>query len=132
VSRPDAGASAWSRLRRWGPAVAWAATIFALSSFSKLPSPPEAFTDKHAHVAAYAILAAAIVWGLTDGAPSRTTWRHAGVAAVLASLYGMTDEWHQSFVPGRDTSIADLAADALGACLAAGGLRAWAIIRARR
>lgn len=111
--------------------MAWAAAIFTLSSMSRLPAPPDAFTDKHAHVTAYAILAALIVWGFTDGAPARTTWRTAAAAAVLATLYGVTDEWHQSFVPGRELSGADLAADALGALLAAGALRAWAIIRIR-
>ena len=128
----NAGSPAWRLIRRWGPALTWAAVIFTLSSISKLPAPPDAFTDKHAHLAAYAILAAAIVWGFTDGAPARTTWRAAVAAAVLATLYGATDEWHQSFVPGRELSAADLVADALGALLAAGALRAWAIIRARR
>jgi VanZ family protein len=106
--------------------------LFTLSSFSRLPAGPGAITDKHAHLVAYAILSASIVWGLTDGAPARTTWRIAAAAAALATLYGVTDEWHQSFVPGRDVSARDVAADAIGALLAAGGLRAWAIIRARR
>lgn len=132
MSPPGAGTPARRLLRRWGPALAWAAVIFTLSSISKLPAPPAAFTDKHAHFAAYGLLAALIVWGFTDGAPARTSWRTAAAAAVLATLYGATDEWHQSFVPGRETSAADLAADALGALLAAGALWAWAIIRARR
>jgi VanZ family protein len=132
VSRPDAGTPAWRLLRRWGPALAWAAVLFTFSSMSKPPAPPDAFTDKHAHLTAYAILGALIVWGLTDGVPARTTWRTAAAAVVLATLYGMSDEWHQSFVPGREISALDVAADALGALLAAGALRAWAIIRARR
>ena len=132
MSAPGAGPPAWRPLWRWGPAVAWAAVLFTLSSMSRLPAGPDAFSDKHAHLTAYAILSALIVWGLTDGAPARTTWRIAAAAVVLATLYGVTDEWHQSFVPGREVSAADLKADAIGALVAAGALRAWAIIRARR
>lgn len=115
---------------RWGPAIGWAAAIFTLSSFAQLPSAPG--TDKTHHFVAYAILAAAIVWGLTDRAPSRTTWAVALGAVLLASVYGATDEWHQGFVPGREVSALDWVADTTGAALAVGALWAWAIIRARR
>ena len=133
-----AGASAtarpgWSALAlRWGPAVAWAALIFALSSQSSLPSPPDGFTDKHAHFSVYGVLCALIIWGLTDRSPARTGWATAVIAVVLATLYGASDEFHQSFVPTREVSGLDLAADAAGAAVAAVVLRAWAIIRARR
>ena len=36
----------------------------------------------------------------------------------MRSFYGATDEWHQSFVPGRDADVRDLVADAVGAALA--------------
>jgi VanZ family protein len=117
---------------RWAPAVLWAALIFTLSSIAGLPAPPGGLTDKHAHLITYAVLCACLVWGLTDRAPARTTGRIAAAAVVLATLYGASDEWHQSFVPGRETSVLDLAADTAGAVLAAVALRAWAIIRARR
>jgi VanZ family protein len=119
-------------LLRWGPAVLWAALIFILSSISGLPAPPGGLTDKHAHLAAYGVLSALIVWGLTDRSPARTTWTVVVAAVVLASLYGASDEWHQSFVPQREVSGLDWAADTVGALLAAVALRAWAIIRARR
>ena len=38
---------------------------------------------------------------------------------ALASLYGATDEFHQSFVPGRDSDVLDWVADTLGAALGA-------------
>ena len=69
---------------------------------------------------------------MTDRTPSRTSWVVAAAAVALAALYGASDEWHQSFVPGREVSALDLAADTTGAALAAVVLRAWAIIRARR
>jgi VanZ family protein len=116
---------------RWGPALVWAALIFTFSSFSKLPAPPGALTDKHAHLIVYGVFGALLVWGLTDRAPSRTTWRTVGTAVAVALVYGLSDEFHQSFVPGRDVSGLDVAADVIGAAIAAIGLRAWAIIRAR-
>jgi len=106
--------------------------IFGLSSMSSLPPPPGGLTDKHAHFVTYGVLAALVVWGLTDRAPARTTWAAAAAAVALAALYGASDEWHQSFVPGREVSALDLAADTGGAAIAAVALRAWAIIRARR
>jgi len=36
---------------------------------------------------------------------------------LVATLYGMSDEWHQSFVHGRDASGFDVLADAAGALL---------------
>ena len=117
---------------RWGPAVAWAALIFFLSSLSVLPAAPPGITDKHAHAAVYAVLGAALVWGLTDRSPHRTTWTTVAVVILAATIYGVSDEGHQAFVPGREVSVYDLAADAAGASAAAVGLRAWAIIRARR
>ena len=131
MSPRPAGAPGWvAAAFRWGPALAWAGAIFVLSSFSQLPSPPG--SDKTHHFVAYAILGAAIVWGLTDRAPSRTTWPIALGALLLASAYGASDEWHQSFVPGRDVSALDWLADTGGAAISTAALRAWAIIRARR
>jgi VanZ family protein len=130
--RPAARSTALERLVRWGPAVACAVVIFGLSSVGSLPAPPGGLTDKHAHFLTYGVLAALVVWGLTDRAPSRTTWRIAAAAVALATLYGVSDEVHQSFVPGREVSALDVAADFGGAALAAVALRAWAIIRARR
>ena len=119
-------------LLRWAPAVLWAALIFTLSSISGLPAAPGGLSDKHAHLVTYAVLCACLVWGLTDRAPARTTWAVAAAAVGLTALYGASDEWHQSFVPGRESSMLDLAADTAGAVIAAVGLRAWAIIRAGR
>lgn len=111
------------------PALAWAALIFALSSISQPPSPPDGITDKHEHFAAYAVLSALVLRGLSRGRWRGVTLATAGAAALIATLYGMSDEYHQSFVPLRTSSWLDVAADALGACVAAIGLWAWAIIR---
>jgi VanZ family protein len=50
-------------------------------------------------------------------------------AVVLAALYGISDECHQLFVPGRQFDVRDMVADALRASACAGVLWAWGIIR---
>jgi VanZ family protein len=53
--------------------------------------------------------------------------RAARWAALLGSLYGLTDEFHQRFVPHRSAELGDWAADTLGAAL--GALLAWLVLR---
>ncbi|WP_234553521.1 VanZ family protein [Thermus caliditerrae] len=61
--------------------------------------------DKGAHFLAYLFLGLLLRLGLGRFLP----------AFLLAALYGALDEWHQSFVPGREAFGLDLLADALGA-----------------
>jgi VanZ family protein len=115
----------------WGPAVLWGALLFILSSQPALPSPP-GVNDKQAHAAAYGVLALLCLMGLTGW-----RWRRVAGASVLAAfalavLYGISDEIHQAFVPGRTPDVADVAADAAGAALALAGAWAWAILLGRR
>lgn len=112
------------RLAAWLPALAWAGAIFVLSSRPTLPAPqliPHA--DKAAHFVAYlvggALLAHAV---LASGAPL-------ALAVALGWLYGASDEWHQSFVPGRSVDVFDWIADALGVMAGAYLYNRW---RARR
>ncbi len=45
------------------------------------------------------------------------TWTRIGWAILIGTLYGVSDEFHQSFVPGRESTIPDIVADAVGSCL---------------
>jgi VanZ family protein len=56
----------------------------------------------------------------------------AALAAAITIVYGVTDEFHQSFVPGRSADAYDLAADAAGALAGTGACWAWGIIRRSR
>jgi len=103
----------------WLPVAAHMLVIFLLSSSSSLPAPPGRLSDKQAHAIAYAVLAGLICRALAGGRRAGLTAGRALAAALLAVAYGMTDEWHQSFVPGRQSEVADLYADALGAALGA-------------
>jgi VanZ family protein len=99
--------------------LAWAALIFLLSHQPRLPIDVQPFPhfDKAAHAGAYAILAALAARALRVAGRGRRPALLAAVAA--ASLYGAADEWHQSFVPGRDPDPRDWAADTAGAILGA-------------
>ena len=119
-------------LSLWGPVVIYMAALFHASSLASLPSPPAGLTDKHEHFFFYGILAALVLRALARG-----RWRGVGPIAVagailISSIYGVTDEFHQRFVPGRDYDVLDMLADALGSAAAAGLLWAWAIIRRPR
>ena len=98
----------------WGPVAIWAAVLFLLSSASDVPGVAWLpFGDKIAHVGAYAVLGAALAWGRWSGGSRLPHLAFRG----LGILYGLSDEWHQSFVPGRTPSFADLTADAIGITL---------------
>ena len=119
------------RVWLWAPVVAQMAVIFAASSVPNLGELPGGTPDWVGHGAGYAILGALLLRALAGG-------RRAGVTAAVAlwtvlgaALYGVSDEWHQGFVPGRSPSLADLAFDAAGAALAAGLGWAWARVRVR-
>jgi VanZ family protein len=132
VTPVSGGSSRPSRLSLWLPVVALAALIFVLSSFHYLPSPPGPNSDKWEHFVMYGLFSTLIVRALAGGRWLGVRAGVFGLAVVLSTLYGISDEIHQSFVPGRTADGADVVADAIGAALAAGLLLAWAIIRRRR
>lgn len=101
------------------------ALIFTASA-SPDPGLPSSVSDKTAHVAAYALLSVLVLRALADGALATMTWPRATVAVLLSVLYGVTDEVHQRFVPGRSPDVLDVVADAVGAV---GGVAALLILR---
>ena len=103
------------------------AAIFYVSSLHEAPLPP-GVGDKEGHLSAYMGLAFVIARALAGGLPPRLTWRQALVGLAIAVLYGASDEFHQSFVAGRDSDILDLRADAIGAAIAMVVCWAWSII----
>ncbi len=114
----------------WGPVAAYMAVIFFVSSLSDPPLPAN-MSDKGAHWLGYVGLAGTIVRALAGGWPRRISVRIAAVAAVIATAYGVSDETHQMFVPGRSAELSDLAADAIGAAAGAAACWAWGIISNR-
>jgi VanZ family protein len=96
-------------------AVGWSVALIFLAVWS-LPA-PEVFVfslvDKVKHGAAYGVLG--LLWAAAFFAVSyRPRWRLATGAAIYAFAWGALTEAIQSIVPGRQASLADLVADAIG------------------
>jgi VanZ family protein len=119
------------RVSLWGPVVAYMAVLFYVQSQSTLPSPPAGITDKHEHFFFYGVLAALVLRALAKGEWRGIRWATVLGAILWSSAYGVSDEFHQRFVPGRSFEILDMVADAIGSAAAAGLLWAWSIIRRR-
>jgi VanZ family protein len=94
--------------------------IFYLSSQPQpLPAVTEHVWDKALHFIEYAVLGALLCRAFRG---EGLAWIPAlAAAALLASAYGASDEWHQSFVPLRDASVRDWWTDLLGGTAGAGG-----------
>ena len=93
--------------------------IFFLSQLpgSSLQLPPLPEVDKLGHGILYALLAASTILAITP-TPARRTLRAGLLVVLFCLLYGISDEFHQSFVPGRDPSGGDILADTIGAAVA--------------
>ncbi|WP_341325163.1 VanZ family protein [Methylotuvimicrobium sp. KM2] len=91
--------------------------IFLLSHQPSLPTPMWfEHQDKLYHAGAYFILAL-FAWRFLKHFISKP-WLLAVVSLIFCSLYGISDEWHQSFVDGRSSDIYDWIADTVGAAIA--------------
>jgi VanZ family protein len=122
--------TAVARLSLWGPVAACMGGIFYMSAQPEVTL-PTGVDDKTAHYVAYMTLGLLVVRALARGLPARMTASVAVAALAITIGYGATDEWHQSFVPGRSSELADLAADSLGALCAVGLCWAWGMIAIR-
>lgn len=108
----------------WVAAALWMGVIFALSS---LPggSVPAGDYSSLGHFTVYAVLGALYFAALRG---RHRGWTAVAIAVALASAYGVTDEFHQSFVPGRIPDPADWMMDTFGAFVGAAftlGALAW-------
>jgi len=120
------------------PTTSWAKVMYALLPVGHMgvlyylssipggdPRLEVGLPDYVLHAGAYALLAVlwfvalSRAWRLSQGSGTAIAW-------VLSVAYGIFDEVHQSFVPGRDSAISDLIADGLGA---GGALLALAFAR---
>ncbi|GGJ76465.1 VanZ family protein [Anoxybacillus voinovskiensis] len=126
-----------SQRMRWVLVLGWCIVIYCFSEFSVFTganterllrhllaywpfgsqgdggaSPLNFLVRKSAHLSAFGILAVLVFQALL---PRR--WAYIG-AWVFAAVYAATDEWHQSFEPGRTAAVTDVAIDACGALIA--------------
>jgi VanZ family protein len=106
------------------------AAIFYESSQTKVPVLPAGLSNHTGHFLAYAVLAAAALRALAGLRWSQVTAGTAAAALVMASMYGVTDEFHQQYVANRSVGVDDWIADTAGALTAV--VIALAIARRRR
>ena len=110
-------------LSLWGPVAAFAAALFLLSGQSRIPG-SDLVWDKLLHAIGYGAFALLALRAFHGGfgplVPKATA-----LAFAFTVGYGITDEIHQSFVPGRSPSALDVVADAVGFALAAAALFLW-------
>lgn len=122
--------AAWKTwLRQWGPVVTWMAAIFLMSHQPKEAIPVYGVWDwlvkKGAHFMAYALLAG-LAWRARRKEEHEAGKRPYLLPLTLSLLYALSDEAHQSFVPGRHPSLVDVGIDLLGAITTLGLLWGWA------
>ncbi len=108
-----------TNLYYWVPAFLYAALIFFLSHQSDPPG-AQVVPDYTAHFFEYALFGLTLTWGATSGFRRPLTSKSAAFLGVIAFLYAISDEFHQSFVPDRVASVGDLAVDILGAAACVG------------
>jgi len=104
------------------PACVYGGVIFYLSSLSSFPEEMPSFWgfDKIIHFIEYYTFGYLISRCFTQWESSTFQRRKAILWTIgIGVFYALTDEWHQSFVPGRDPSAWDALFDALGVAFAA-------------
>lgn len=108
----------------WAALLAYMGVIFYLSHQPQIPVPMRfPHQDKLLHFLAYFVMGALAAHAIYPGSVKKRFWW----ALFLASAYGASDEFHQSFVPGRDVDVLDWVADTAG-----GWFGAFSYLRAVR
>ena len=101
------------RLWFWAPPVAYMGLIFYFSSESNpLPTLTTTVWDKALHLVEYGGLGFLLCRAFSHEGMARNLATIS--AAIIASLYGASDEWHQLFVPGRNSDVYDWLTDTIG------------------
>jgi len=106
----------------WLPVLIWCVFIFYLSSIPHLrflQNHWDFLVRKIGHLGVYGILARLVARALTGS--TLWSWKKIFMGSlVFTILYACTDEFHQSFVPGRSATVHDVLIDSAGAWLALG------------
>lgn len=117
----------------WLPVLGLAAIIFYQSNHAT-PNvlPHYRHLDKFLHALVFGVLSALICRAFN----SLPRWRDRtlplmAAATFLAAVYGLSDEWHQSYIPQRSSEMADFVADLVGSSLGC-LIYLWITIRRKR
>jgi VanZ family protein len=115
----------------WAPVALYAGAIFYLSSQSHPEEQLPSFllkdvSDKVLHAVAYSILSLLCYRAFRWAAGPVVARQAVVLAIVTVSVFGLTDEVHQYFVPFRESSWQDWVADTAGAAI---GALSWRFVR---
>lgn len=102
-------------IRGWLPALLWMGAIFLVSAQPTVPSVPgrwDLILKKLMHFAAYGVLTYLYMRAMRESVSTDAPIRI--ISAGLALLYALSDEYHQTFVPGRNGTLVDVGIDAVG------------------
>ena len=106
-------------LNYWLPPILWALIIFIFSSFPTVQTTEFFLGDflikKSAHLFEYGVLAILLYRALLNY--DVNTNKALFFAILIAGLYGVSDEFHQSFIPGRGPAVRDVIIDTIGATI---------------
>lgn len=109
-------------IRAFLPSFAWALIIYLFSSQSVLPgfeqSAFDFFLKKIAHIFVYLILYLLVAYGIEKTVKNTYTKTVLYAPVFICILYAVTDEIHQTFVPGRYGTLRDIGYDMLGVSIA--------------
>jgi VanZ family protein len=113
--------------KRWLPVVVWMSVIFVGSSLSDLPEVGDETADgllhRAAHILEFAVLGALTLRAVSQDKP--ITKRAMLVALIVSVLYGVSDEFHQRFTPGRSSEGLTVLFDVVGGLLGVWAYRWW-------
>jgi len=109
---------AWSIVRRWSFVVLWMSVIFWFSAQPKeaLDFGQSTLVGKLAHVTGVCNSG----WLIQRARSGRNMQRVGWQSWLIAVLYAVTDEFHQSFTPGRTPAVMDMMIDSFGAAMGVG------------
>jgi hypothetical protein len=109
----------------WLPALIWGYIIFSFSSIQTHPVSVIHWQDfivkKSAHLTEYGIFAV-LVYRAFKGS-SYSSLKSFYFALIVCLIYGISDEFHQMFTPGREPTLRDSLIDASGAFIVLLGIR---------
>lgn len=112
-------------VRRWLPPLVWAGVILFGTSLPADAVPLQtSHIDKVLHFTIYTVFAFLLTRQISE---DTSPWRAVLGAILVAAAFGAADEWHQRFIPGRSTELADWVADVSGATI---GAMSYALFRA--
>ena len=118
--------------RFWLPVLVYMGIIFFLSSQPITIDAPKGFhIDKGAHIIVYGGLGFLFLRAWLQGVYFRATLYTFLITVIFTMVYGISDEFHQSFVPSRSPDLWDVVADTAGAVLVSAGVYLYLMVKTR-